>query len=208
MNDDMKTSRAGLEFITKWEGCILKPYKDIAGLWTVGVGHLIVPGDNFPPGVTITKDQALELLAKDVAKCETAIKKFITVPLNQNQFDALCSFAFNCGTGVIQSSSACKALNAGKPEQVPGLLLLWSKAKVNGVMTTVQGLYNRRKSEGELFMKPAAPVGVTSDETHADLSPEEKAQVEGWIAVSIQNTLNSIDSDVLHDRCSSDEVCV
>ena len=45
MNDDLKTSKSGLEFITKWEGCILKPYKDIAGLRTIGVGHLIKPGE-------------------------------------------------------------------------------------------------------------------------------------------------------------------
>ena len=66
INDAMSTSKNGLEFISKWEGCILKPYKDIAGLRTIGVGHLIKPGENFPDGVEITKEKALEILANDV----------------------------------------------------------------------------------------------------------------------------------------------
>lgn len=193
MNDSMKTSQAGLEFISKWEGCVLKPYKDIAGLRTIGIGHLILSSENFPDGLAITKEQALEILAKDLAKCEVAIKKFITVELNQNQWDALVSFGFNCGTGVYATSSACKSLNAGQCDKVPELLLLWSKAKINGVMQTNQGLYNRRKSEGELFTKPVDPAGQTD---HAELSAAEKAQVEGWISASIQSSVNDVLDDL------------
>jgi lysozyme len=154
MNDNMKISAAGLEFISKWEGCVLKPYKDIAGLRTIGVGHLIKPGENFPDGVEISKDQALSLLAADIEKCENSIKANINVPLNQNQFDALCSFGFNCGTGVYSKSGVAIALNASQYDQVPAKLLEWSKAKINGVLQVNQGLFNRRKSEGELFSKP------------------------------------------------------
>lgn len=153
INDSMVTSKNGLEFISKWEGCVLKPYKDIAGLRTIGVGHLIKPGENFPDGVEITKEKALEILASDVKLCEDSIKTRIKVPLNQNQFDALVSFGFNCGTGVYVLSDACKALNEGKYDEVPQRLLVWSKAKINGVLQVNQGLYNRRKSEGELFSK-------------------------------------------------------
>lgn len=155
MNDQMKTSKNGLEFIARWEGCVLKPYKDIAGLRTIGFGHLIKPGENFPDEVEITKEKAYELLANDVVLCESAIKARIKVPLNQNQFDALVSFGFNCGTGVYVLSDACKALNAGKYEEVPEKLLAWSKVRINGVLQTNKGLLNRRKSEGELFSKAA-----------------------------------------------------
>jgi len=153
INDGMKTSKAGLEFLARWEGCVLKPYKDIAGLRTIGIGHLIKPGEDFPDGVEITKEKALEILSTDVKLCEDSIKTRIKVPLNQNQFDALVSFGFNCGTGVYVLSDACKALNEGKYEEVPQRLLAWSKAKINGVLQVNQGLYNRRKSEGELFSK-------------------------------------------------------
>ena len=156
MNDSLTTSKNGLEFISQWEGCILKPYKDIAGLRTIGIGHLIKPGENFPDGVEITMEQALDLLAQDVKICESAIKRHIKVPLNQNQFDALVSFGFNCGVGVYINSSVAAVLNDGKYAEVPAKLLLWSKAKINGVSKTVQGLYNRRLSEGQLFMRAVA----------------------------------------------------
>lgn len=154
MNDHLRTSKNGLDFITKWEGCVLKPYKDIAGLRTIGVGHLIKPGENFPDGVEITMGKALEILTNDVILCENSIKSRIKVPLNQNQFDALVSFGFNCGTGVYLLSDACKTLNKGDYSLVPEKLLAWSKVKINGVMQVSKGLYSRRKSEGELFMKP------------------------------------------------------
>lgn len=160
VNDSITTSKAGLEFIAKWEGCVLKPYKDIAGLRTIGIGHLIKPGENFPDGVEITKERALEILADDVKLCENSVKARITVPLNQNQFDALVSFGFNCGTGVYVLSDACKMLNLGKYDEVPQRLLAWSKVKINGVMQVNQGLYNRRKSEGELFSKPAGSMTI------------------------------------------------
>lgn len=199
MDNDLKTSAAGLEFIAKWEGCILKAYRDIAGLRTIGIGHLILPGENFPDGVSITKEKALELLSRDLSKCEIAIKKCISVPLNQNQFDALVSFGFNCGTGVYSTSSACKSLNEGKYEKVPEFLLLWSKANVNGVMQTVKGLYNRRKSEGELFLKPVL------DAPPQALSDSDKAQIENWLSTSLQNSIDDAVADVRRSKASSDE---
>jgi lysozyme len=162
INDGMKTSQFGLEFITKWEGCVLKPYRDIAGLRTIGVGHLIKPGESFPDGVEITKEKALELLASDVSQCENAIASKITVKLNQNQFDALVSFGFNCGVGVYSTSDACRSLNTGDYAAVPEKLLAWSKAKINGVLQVNKGLYNRRKSEGELFVRDVDDSSVVA----------------------------------------------
>lgn len=147
----MKTSKNGLDFIAKWEGVVLKPYKDVAGLRTIGIGHLITPSENFPDGVEITREQAMQLLSADVAKCESAIAKVIKVPLTQNQFDALISFGFNCGVGVYSTSSACKALNTGDNAGFISGLMMWDKARVNGVMTPVAGLTARRRAEGELF---------------------------------------------------------
>lgn len=154
MNDHLKISEEGLEVIAKWEGCVLKPYKDIAGLRTIGIGHLIKPGENFPDGVSITKEQALNILRSDVEICENAIKKHIKVPLNQNQFDALVSFGFNCGIGVYSNSGVATAINAGQFDKVPEKLREWSKARIKGVLQTVPGLLNRRNHEIEIFMRP------------------------------------------------------
>ena len=164
----MKTSQSGLEFIAKWEGVILKPYKDVAGLRTIGVGHLIGSNEDFQDGVAITIERACEILSVDVAKCESAIQKTISVDLTQNQFDALVSFGFNCGVGVYSTSTACKMLNAGNYDSFPTNLMAWSKARVNGVVTTVPGLAARRTAEGQLFAKPVFDDGFVQW-THSSL---------------------------------------
>lgn len=153
MNDNLTTSLAGLQFIEHWEGCVLKPYKDVAGLRTIGIGYLIKPTDNFPDGVSITKEKAYELLASETVKCEKSIKSNIKVQITQNMFDALVSFGFNCGIGVYSNSGVARETNAGNFSGVPERLLDWCKAKVNGQTTVVKGLYDRRKSEGEFFLK-------------------------------------------------------
>lgn len=155
MNNNLNIDKSGLEFIKKWEGCVLKVYRDVANLKTVGVGHLITKDEDelFPDGMVITEEKAIELLNEDVQKCVVAIKKDIKVELNQNQFNALCSFGFNCGTGVYTKSSACIALNEGDVDTFCVKLLEWSRAKINGVYKTIPGLLNRRKSEVELFNK-------------------------------------------------------
>jgi len=151
MNDDIKTSQIGLEFLSKWEGCILHPYKDVAGLRTIGIGHLIKSNENFPDGVLISKERALEILSTDLEKCESAIKNNITVQLTQHQFDALVSFGFNCGVGVYVNSGVCRSLNLGDYDLIPTKLLEWSKAIIDGKLVVVKGLYDRRKAEGDLF---------------------------------------------------------
>lgn len=155
MNDNLKTSQNGLEFITRWEGVVLKPYKDVAGLRTIGVGHLIKPGENFPDGVSITRERAMEILSADVVACEAGIKKNIKISLNQNQFDALVSFGFNCGVGVYARSGVATAVNSNDLNSVPDRLAEWSKASISGTMQTVKGLLDRRRAEGALFMTPA-----------------------------------------------------
>lgn len=152
INNHLKTSQEGLEHITKWEGLMLKRYVCPAGKHTIGVGHVLLPGENYQE---ITKEQALEILAKDVERFEKAVKKHITVPLNQNQFDALVSFIFNTGEGGVINTGVQKTVNSGDFASVPMKLEEWSKFRVNGVMKVNKGLLNRRKSEGQLFLKPA-----------------------------------------------------
>ena len=170
----LKTSEAGLAFIAKWEGCVLNPYLVIAKLWTIGIGKLILPTDSFSTitnaqvrdllsskskdhpvaKIKIPQKEAFDLLAKEVKKCEDAIAKHIKVKLNQNQFDALVSWSFNCGVGVLQSSTLAKRLNSGFYEEVPSHLANWCKAKVNGQTVVVKGLLLRRQAEGALWSTP------------------------------------------------------
>jgi len=151
VNDLLSTSKNGLEHIVKWEGLMLKKYICPAGKPTIGVGHVILPGENYQ---IITREQALEILAKDIERFENAIKKHITISLNQNQFDAIVSFIFNTGEGGIINTGVQQAINSGNFANVPANLEAWSKFKVNGKLKINQGLLNRRKSEGQLFMTP------------------------------------------------------
>ena len=173
MNESLITSIEGLKFVSKWEGKISRPYLDVAKKWTIGVGHLIKPTDSFSlisndqvkslltskdknhpvAKIALPDEEIFNILSKDVSECEASIKKNIKVALNQNQFDALVSFGFNCGVGVYSKSGVATALNTGKYEEVPTRLLDWDKARVDGVLQPV--LRTRRKSEGQLFSKPA-----------------------------------------------------
>ena len=117
----MKVSENGLNFIMEQEGVVLHIYNDQTGNPTIGIGHLITDDDpDFSDG--ITKEQALELLAKDVHHVETAINAY-QFDLTQNQFDVLADFAFNCGTGALAK------LIAHGLDQVPNQLPIWNKSR-------------------------------------------------------------------------------
>lgn len=156
----MQISSDGLKFIMRWEGVVLHVYKDQVGIPTAGVGHVVLPGEDFSDG--LTNEEAMELLRKDVGKCERALNdsKVVKVPLTQNQFDSMCSWLFNVGTGALTRSSTLTKLNAGDIPGAAEALLLWSKAggKPN------QGLLNRRKAEKAVFLTPdPVPTEDTQD---------------------------------------------
>ena len=148
----MRLSRDGAAFIARFEGCILKLYDDPAGHCTIGIGHLVHHGRcngsepaEFRRG--ITKERAFELLQQDAGTVAAAIRRYVKVPLNQQQFDALCSFGFNCGAGAIKTSTLTRRLNAGEYAAVPSELARWVKAGGQ----TLPGLVRRRQAEGKLF---------------------------------------------------------
>lgn len=138
----MKTSDNGLHLIKQFEGCKLTAYKCPAGIWTIGVGHT----GGVTPGMTITQAKADELLRKDVERFEKAVNAYVAkLGLNQNQFDALVSFTFNGGEGMLQT--LCKNRNA---KQIADALLLYNK----GGGKVLPGLVKRREAEKALFVKP------------------------------------------------------
>ena len=103
----MKTSTNGIEFIKSFEGFIPYAYDDLTekrvnkgdpckGTLTIGYGHT---GSDVYKGQTCTKEEATKWLADELHTCEKAVSKY--KGLNQNQFDALVSFSYNCGTGAL-----------------------------------------------------------------------------------------------------------
>lgn len=156
----MDISQRGIDFIVSFEGkkTLLpdgryKSYLDTLAkppVWTIWAG--LTKGVN---GSTCwTEEQCEAQFAKELAIYEDAVEKYVKVPLNQNQFDSLVSFVYNCGPGALQKSTLLKLLNQGKYEQVPAQLMRWNKA--GGRIWP--GLTRRRAAEGALFMEPVEIV--------------------------------------------------
>ena len=143
----MRTSTQGVELIKEFEGVELTAYPDPgsgAEPWTIGYGHT----SGVKPGDTITEEEAEDLLIQDLGRFENAVSGLIDVELNQNEFDALVSFAFNVGEGALGDSTLRLRLNAGE-EKCPVFqqeLPRW----VNGANGPMPGLIRRRKAEIEL----------------------------------------------------------
>ena len=142
-------SQAGLNFIAGYEGYSATTYKDVAGLPTIGYGHLIKSGESFG---TLSKNAALQLLRKDASFAVNAVNKYVKVPLSQNQFDALTSLTFNIGAGAFSNSTVLKNVNSGNILSIDQSFMMWNKARIDGVLTPVQGLTNRRQAEANLFL--------------------------------------------------------
>jgi len=163
----MQTSKYGISFIRKFEGCELTAYRDRVGVWTIGVGHTAAAGTPFPvKGMTITSAEADELLSYDLRRIETDILSCVTVKLEQYQFDALVSFVFNLGIGNFSKSTLLKKINAGKFESCPAEFLKWGNAGGK----PCAALLHRRHAEAALF----SGIGVVqSDPKDARRAPDQ-----------------------------------
>ena len=142
----MKVSDRGIKLIQEFEGCSLVPYQDIVGKWTIGYGHLIRPTDDFDAPLTLS--QATALLCDDLSKFEAWVLGYVTVDINQNQFDALVSFTYNLGPGALQKSSLLRKLNAGDYAGAAEEFPKWCKAGGK----EIAGLLRRRNAEKDLFL--------------------------------------------------------
>ena len=134
----MQISKKGIDLIKRFEGCRLKAYKCPAGVWTIGYGHT----SGVKQGDTISQQQADSWLRYDLRVFELHVKNNLKFTPNQNQFDALVSFTYNCGLKNLKTLIANR--NA---EQIGNAIIKYNKA--NGKI--LQGLVNRRKAEQTLF---------------------------------------------------------
>jgi GH24 family phage-related lysozyme (muramidase) len=94
----MNISNVGIKLIQDFEGCVLFEYKDAIGVPTIGWGHT----GGVQPNQRITQAQADDLLRSDLKRFVDAVNN-TGLKLNQNQFDALCSFAYNCGQSNLKT---------------------------------------------------------------------------------------------------------
>jgi lysozyme len=143
----MRTSDAGIELIKGFEGLRLDAYQDAAGVWTIGYGHT---GQDVRPGDTITEEEAERLLRLDLTAAELAVAKYVKVPLNQHQFDALVSWTYNLGAGNLKESTLLRLLNDAQYDHAAQQFGLW----VHADRKKLPGLVKRRAAERFLFEQP------------------------------------------------------
>jgi len=165
----MKTSSSGIAMIAYFEqyhdGDLskigLQPKMCPSGIWTVGLGHALInkntgkwlkgKGDypliavQYPEYLTMTKQQADELLRKDLVSYEVKVTKGLKVPVTQYQFDALVSFCYNCGW----SDMLFRMIN--HKEQTEKIVQWWQAHYITGDGKVLKGLIWRRSVEAELF---------------------------------------------------------
>ena len=146
----MKVDATGVQLISDFEDLRLTSYDDGVGVWTIGWGTTVYPnGQKVKKGDKITLEQAKQYKAYDLARFEKAVNDSVKVPLNQNQFNALVSLAYNIGVSAFTSSTLVKRLNDGNYKAAADQFLVW----VNAGGKRMQGLVNRRNKEREVFLK-------------------------------------------------------
>jgi lysozyme len=142
-----------MAFVANWEGDERTAYADklAYNVPTVCNGHT---GPDVKVGDVWTKAQCDAVLVRNLEKHGSGLLKCVTVPLNQNQFDALSSWTFNVGVGAACGSTLVKLLNQGQYTPACNQLLRWNRAGGK----EVRGLTNRRIAERDLCLKPMPAV--------------------------------------------------
>jgi len=155
---DLKMGPNGLAVVKAFESCMqavkgqpgmFKAYVDPVGVLTIGWGHTNDHLPKFTSSTVWTQAQCDAALAGDMKTFEDHVNKLAKVDLEQHEFDALVSWAFN--TGGPADASLWTALNAGNKAAIPSKLAAWNKGTVRGQKVELAGLTRRRKAEGLLF---------------------------------------------------------
>lgn len=148
----MKLNSKGYDLIVKHEGLSLKPYLCPAKIPTIGYGNTYYSNGKRVTLLDepITKEYALEIFKEIADRFAKAVSKLVVVPLNQNQFNALVSFAYNVGMANFQKSTLLKKVNKNKDDiSIELEFNKWVFAK--GVK--LNGLVKRRKDESNIYFK-------------------------------------------------------
>lgn len=156
---EQKMSPLGLAALIGREGRRLTAYRDSVGIWTIGIGHTAAAGAPVPKaGMTISATECDAIFARDIVQYEQAVRRAVTVPLADHQFDALVSICFNIGTTGTANSTFVRRINArDTPAAVQNAILMWNKPKE---------IISRRTAEADQFATPysvAMPKARSTD---------------------------------------------
>lgn len=164
------TNKAALDLIKSFEGLYLKPYLDPVNIPTIGIGTI-----KYPDGTKvsmndkeITEEQAMQYLQHELKEKEAGVEKLVKVQINDNQFGALVSFAYNLGVGALSTSTLLKKLNKGDVSGAAEEFLKWDHAGGK----RLPGLTRRRQAERALFLQPIS--SNSEEETDLEVPSEEE----------------------------------
>jgi len=143
-------SRAAIILIKRFEGFRATAAQLDDGGWTIGYGHT----KTARAGATVSEDDAEALLLYDLISVAHAVNEWTYAPLNQNQFDALVSFAFNIGLENFRRSTTLRRVNEGRALEAAMTMELWRTAEFEGERIVIDALVRRRAYEKVLFLKP------------------------------------------------------
>ena len=148
----MNISNKGLELIKSFEGCHLTAYRCPANVLTIGYGHT----SGVYEGMVITQEQADKFLFEDVQRFVNAVNQYqARFNFNQNEFDSLVSFTYNCGAGSLANVMAC----CNTKQEIAEECKLYNKG--GGVV--LAGLVRRREEEYKLFMSGSSSSTPSSN---------------------------------------------
>ena len=196
----MKLSEEGLRLICSFEGYhtkqedgSCKAYRCPAGVWTCGWGCT----EGVDAHTHWSEAEAKERYRKELEKFEAAVLRHVKVPLNQNEFDALVSFAYNLGEGTLMKSSVLTYLNREKRVEAARAFSRFTKARSpkTRMLVTLPGLVSRRSREAALFLKPTEqPVEPYMPQSVvAEKSPARKvAEAVAGSAVATGVTVSTV----------------
>lgn len=149
MGTPKRTSESGIELIKSFEGFRARAARLPDGSWLIGYGHT----RSARTGLTVSREDAdLILRHADLPPVERFVCDLVLTPLNQNEFDAIVSFAWNVGEFAFASSDVLAELNSGDRLSAASAMLFWRRGRVDGQLKVIDGLVRRRVAEMALFL--------------------------------------------------------
>lgn len=146
----LSPTRAAIDLIKRFEGCVLDAEPLGGGRWIIGYGHT----RSARPGAKVSEADAEALLIYDLGAIAERLSGLVLVDLGGNQFDALFSFAYSIGADAFAGSDVLELINAGQPFAAATALEAWRTGRVGGRRTSLDLLARRRAAEKALFLKP------------------------------------------------------
>lgn len=173
----MTINAAGLTLIKSFEGFRADAYLDPVGVPTIGYGTTSAAGVGITVklGMRITEAQAQAYLAAALDKFAAHIRPLIKVPINENEWAAFLSLAYNIGPGAFGKSSALRKFNQLDRAGAADAILLWNKAGGR----VLKGLMRRREAERALFLTVPTKTIWGIPETPA--KPSFLARLIAWL---------------------------